>query len=888
MKNCIRLAWAYLKYYKKQTLALFLGVVLSAGLLTGVGSLLESGRRAALENGRKKYGDWHYSMRCDYPWFSGFEQAKKGDGYEVENAAVITVRKMIEEPYNITMLHADGAYLQMMGRELLEGHYPEAEHEIAMDVQTLRNLDIPAVCGSTVTLDGEAFVLSGIVSDMPEAETMQVFVSAELDYGTNGSFLYLKFTESSNVYNQMMKLANTLGIDKSRIARNKINQYVGGDAPAGLWRTVKAGIQMDGAGLPYIWSLLNQSWNLTEKSVLAALGIFGVFIIYSLFQVSVTKRMSQYSMMQAVGMTRVTTFGILASELGIIFLPAYFTGFLLGNGTAAYLYRKSGKIFVQPEEFYVHSGAQTAQTQAAASLPDAGAFHVSVGVMWGGAVFFLLLTLFITWMLVRKMDKMTTREMMSKETGKRRRNRTIYSKKHAGLTGILTKKFMFERKGAFIGMLLSLSVGSLIFLGASYVADNTKRNNELTFKADDGLGSDVQIYEDTDMLTDVVPEQMAERLKEVPELSMVSPVRYMLGEIPLIDGSFKWTEYYAEVAEEEGFEPNPVLMEKYNGVAVRTGEDDYKLKVNIYGYDDEMLTSLNEYLLEGEIDPEQMRRQNTVIFKPLMGGQGTYEGVDIQNGDVITLKTPDNAGVSPEVLRFLSADEQYQEQNFKVAALVSRPLAKVETFIGDDGTNRIDIIMTNEQMRENFGVEGYHTVSIALKEGADAGTAADKIREITSGIPKCVVKDFTQQIEAQNLFLSQKMVFFYGVAVILLIISLIHIMNSMQYLVTARRHEFGILRAMGITDEGFRRMLVKEGLRYGIYSCIVMIVLYMPVQKILYYFLVRVYLYIHPQTQISPVPLLIMSAVNIMICTAAVLISGQSILKRQIIEDIQD
>ena len=283
-----------------------------------------------------------------------------------------------------------------------------------------------------------------------------------------------------------------------------------------------------------------------------------------------------------------------------------------------------------------------------------------------------------------------------------------------------------------------------------------------------------------------------------------------------------------------------------------------------------------------------MRRQNTVIFKPLMGGQGTYEGVDIQNGDVITLKTPDNAEASPEVLRFLSADEQYQEQDFKVAALVSRPLAKVETFIGDDGTNRIDIIMTNEQMRENFGVEGYHTVSIALKEGADAGTAADKIREITSGIPKCVVKDFTQQIEAQNLFLSQKMVFFYGVAVILLIISLIHIMNSMQYLVTARRHEFGILRAMGITDEGFRRMLVKEGLRYGIYSCIVMIVLYMPVQKILYYFLVRVYLYIHPQTQISPVPLLIMSAVNIMICTAAVLISGQSILKRQIIEEIHD
>ena len=44
------------------------------------------------------------------------------------------------------------------------------------------------------------------------------------------------------------------------------------------------------------------------------------------------------------------------------------------------------------------------------------------------------------------------------------------------------------------------------------------------------------------------------------------------------------------------------------------------------------------------------------------------------------------------------------------------------------------------------------------------------------------------------------------------------IVNSMQYLVAARKHEFGILRAMGITDAGFRKMLVKEGIRYGVYS----------------------------------------------------------------------
>ena len=438
---------------------------------------------------------------------------------------------------------------------------------------------------------------------------------------------------------------------------------------------------------------------------------------------------------------------------------------------------------------------------------------------------------------------------------------------------------MFARKGAFAGVLISLSAGSLILLGTAYVTENTRINNELKFKADDGLGSDMQVLEDSDVLSDVMPEDTAARLRDIKGIKSAYAVRYMPGEISLPDGMLKWTSYYPEIAGEEGFDPDPVLMEKYNGIAVQTGEDDYKLKVNIYGYDDGMLEEMNEYLLEGSIDPEKMRKENTVILKTLMGGQGTYEGISLSSGDSIQLKTPVNTEVSQEVLKFLAEENQYREKNFKISALASRPLAKVDTYIGDDGTNRVDIIMTNEQMKENFGVEGYQTMSIRLEEGADAEHVSAEIQKVTSGIRKCIVKDYTQQIETQNLFLARKMLFFYGVALILLVISLLHIMNSMQYLVTARKHEFGIMRAMGITDAGFRKMLVKEGLRYGIYSSLVMAAAYLVLQKFLYYFIIHVYLYLHPKASLPAIPILLM---------AAVLISGQSVLKEQIIEEIRE
>lgn len=226
MKQIIRLAWSYLKYYKKQTMALFLGIVLSCALFTGIGSLQKSGNHAARENARTKSGDWHYTLRCDTDWFEEFEKTyqtgEKEQGYCVEQVGLLTMRKVIEEPYEIELDYAEEGYLSMMGRTLKEGRYPAEEGEAALDEFTLRNLDIPREIGTTFTLDGETFTLCGIVSEQPSALTqrMQVFVDPTRDYGTNGRFLYVKFEESKDIYRQMSAFADTFGISKKEIAAN--------------------------------------------------------------------------------------------------------------------------------------------------------------------------------------------------------------------------------------------------------------------------------------------------------------------------------------------------------------------------------------------------------------------------------------------------------------------------------------------------------------------------------------------------------------------------------------------------------------------------------------------------------------------------------------------
>ena len=310
MKQIIRLAWSYLKYYRKQTMALFLGIVLSCALFTGIGSLQKSGNHAARENARTKSGDWHYTMRCDTDWFEELEKTyqtgEKEQGYCVEQVGLLTMRKVIEEPYEIELDYAEEGYLSMMGRTLKEGRYPAEEGEAALDEFTLRNLDIPRKIGTTFTLDGETFTLCGIVSEQPSALTqrMQVFVDPTRDYGTNGRFLYVKFEESKDIYRQMSAFADTFGISKKEIAANwELVEWLKNGTRINAAEAVKTGIlHWKEAGFPYIWGNLDDKWNLNDKAVLAAIGVFGTFVIYSLFQVSVRKRMSQYSVMQTLGM----------------------------------------------------------------------------------------------------------------------------------------------------------------------------------------------------------------------------------------------------------------------------------------------------------------------------------------------------------------------------------------------------------------------------------------------------------------------------------------------------------------------------------------------------------------------------------------------------------
>ena len=144
---------------------------------------------------------------------------------------------------------------------------------------------------------------------------------------------------------------------------------------------------------------------------------------------------------------------------------------------------------------------------------------------------------------------------------------------------------------------------------------------------------------------------------------------------------FHWPEYYmgSENPEENILDADSDMVEKFNGRLVRKANGEYGLKVNIYGYDDRMLNELNDYLLEGEIDPEKMREEDTVILATLMDGQGNYDGISVSPGDALSVRIPKTA--QTELLKFQGEDSLYQNSDLQVQAVVSRTLARVDQFL---------------------------------------------------------------------------------------------------------------------------------------------------------------------------------------------------------------
>ena len=123
--------------------------------------------------------------------------------------------------------------------------------------------------------------------------------------------------------------------------------------------------------------------------------------------------------------------------------------------------------------------------------------------------------------------------------------------------------------------------------------------------------------------------------------------------------------------------------------------------------------------------------------------------------------------------------------------------------------------------------------NIFVKDYKPAMEAAESYFE-SKGIA-CEIVDTTSQIQAINAVLQIMKVFIYGFISLITLIAIINIINSISNSMNERKTEFAMLKSVGVTPQGFKKIIYVESLRYGAKSMVWSLPISIGLHALMYY-----------------------------------------------------
>lgn len=207
-------------------------------------------------------------------------------------------------------------------------------------------------------------------------------------------------------------------------------------------------------------------------------------------------------------------------------------------------------------------------------------------------------------------------------------------------------------------------------------------------------------------------------------------------------------------------------------------------KYLLVSYETNQFEWARETLIKGKIDIAALQQENLLL---------ALDNQAFHVGDTVTLTSNGRA------------------DTFTVAGLLKRvPFDALEE-------TACKFIISEENYQRLTGISDYDILDLKLEKDASDET----ITAIRNRIPaQMQLRDRRQSNhEGQNAYYTL-VIFIYGFLFLILLITLFHIVNSMNISVAARAKNYGMMRAVGTSVRQIRRMVVAEAVTYSLLGCL--------------------------------------------------------------------
>ena len=824
-----------LKKNRTRTVVTIIGIMLSAAMICASTTFVSSMQNFVLRCEIYSSGDWHGAVYDAA--YKDYEDIR--DSGKVSSAAYAQVLGYAKidsanerKPY-LYVLGGDAAsgYFETMPVHLLLGTLPKDSTEIILPEHLTSNGKVNYTLGDTVTLEVGDRTLDGkrLGQDTPvytyDSETHTEVMSGERlenteprTYTVVGIYERPAFEDYSAPGYTALTAADPRSADQS-----PIHCYFKLHKPAGVYDFMKEMGYTQEYRYAYNTKVLLYSGTAPFDSfltafyslaaIIIALIVFGsVSLIYNAFSISVSERTRQFGLLSSVGATRKQLRRMVLFEALAVSIVGIPLGILVGIGGIGITLLLIGDKF---------------SSIVRADIP------MRLCVSWQAvviaAVIALVTVLISAWIPSKRATRVSAVKAIRQSMDIKVSGRPVRTSKLAyklfGLPGVLAGKHYKRNRKKYRTTVVSLFMSIVLFVSAAAFTDYMMES------AEGGLASDQfdLIYAaESDASSAMTPDALLELLFSEQNVTggTYTKKQFLQGDISREYVTAMFADRFSNFGmEREDAAPKELSISGYL-YFVADAEfnrllEKYNLKEADY-YDRDKPLGL---ALDRNIELDR-RLEKYVTLDTLKGDGCVIEGLYYVEIDGYYRKDSRIDENGNKIVIYQARDDEtniielpYEESFAKYTLRSEKTIEEAPFFVSRSTPVAINMIYPYSMLESvvpEAALNQFRNTEYFLTSSNHAASFENLATMLTeNGLSSRQLFDYAANAETNRNVITIIRVFAYGFIVLISLIAAANVFNTISTNISLRRREFAMLKSVGMTQKGFRRMMNCECLLYG-------------------------------------------------------------------------
>ena len=788
----------YLKMNKKRTIVTIIGIILSGAMITAVATLAVSFQRFMLD----------VEIGYDGAWDAYFKEAKIEDIDTIRNdkrfSDIMIMSKvgMAENKYsNDEFLYIkayDSSALKNMKVKLIEGRLPENENEIVLSKTFFDGKENEPKIGDRVTLDIGKRMSDGYELISQAKEDNETFVKeGEKTYLVCGKIERPDFETGTDNYtagvtfldNENMITSST--VDVGIISKKAKNIYKDTEEIA-----EKLGMYEINALGEKVYNVKYNTYVLAYKGVnnqsgfnemlytvcgilIAVIMVGSILVIYNSFAISVSERKKQFGMLSSIGATKKQIKKSVICEgaiLGMIGIPIGILSGIGGIGITLNVVNSLLKPMIREEALN---------------------WSLHLVVSWQAiliAVVLIALTIYLSVVIpAKRASKISPIEAIRGNNEIKVKSKKLRTPKFInkifGIEGEIALKNLKRSRKKYRTTVISLMISIILFISVSGFVGYMYGGFDSMYESVD-YDYSIFIYTNNSEESKRVARKTKERIESSENIDKLTI--YDIGYANSIIPKNKLDSRMEKAKEEKSYIKD--YIDDY--------EDKYHIGINVISLNDKQM---KEYLRKVGLDKLENNEAILINYVDLLktaqieGSITNYKENELL--EIETYATPDDKGEIKE--------ENTQKLQYKLAKVTD------QMPFGIKNTNYLKLILiVNENEINKLGNDVYTRMIFTAKNDKELKEELDNLEKEVGDI-SLNVQNVKEEMQSQRNLKMIINIFLYGFIALISAIGIANIFNTISTNLNLRRREFAMLKSIGMTDKGFKKMLDLECFFYG-------------------------------------------------------------------------